>query len=282
MKASGVKKQQPFLPLFFGDFLASTSEWSGEEQALYVLLLGHSWALGSLPPDPAKVCRVARWNRKLFDKCWDQVKTKFEERDGRLYNDRLEQHRAKSLALAEKNSEAGKRGAEKRWRENGERHSERYNGGHSERHGTAIATRHDETDGAPYSNPSHPIPEEERDTHNARARETDLHASFEKLKASYPKFAGRQNWIAAELHYRNRIDLGVTVEALHQAVERYAAFVAAGGVTGTAYVLRPETFLSAADKPWDQPWTLPEEKPRAKPAPPKFVAPPDEPEAVNA
>lgn len=278
-----MKKQQPFLPLFFGDFLAATSEWSGEEQALYVLLLGHSWGGGSLPAEPAKVCRVARWNRKLFDKCWPQVSEKFVERDGRLYNERLEQHRAKSLALAGKNAEAGKRGAEKRWRDDGERHQ----GANGATMASAIeppmAQRHDETDGAPYSNPSHPIPEEEIHPQHARARETDLHAEFERFKAAYPKFAGRQNWIAAELHYRNRLDRGVSTERLLQAVERYSAYIQAGGNSGTEYVLRPETFLSAADEPWNQPWPLPEAKSKPKAAQPKFVAPPDDPpEAANA
>lgn len=115
--------KQPFLPLFFGDFLASTAEWSGEEASLYLTLLGHQWTLGTLPADPAKLARLVRWERKSFDKAWPQVSVKFEAKDGRLVNARLEQHRAKSDELAEKNRTSGRKGAEARWRKDGERHS---------------------------------------------------------------------------------------------------------------------------------------------------------------
>jgi uncharacterized protein YdaU (DUF1376 family) len=74
---------QPYLPLYFGDFLASTAEWSGEEQALYLLLLGHQWSLGSLPNDPEKVRRMARWEKRAFSAAWETVRAKFTERDGR-------------------------------------------------------------------------------------------------------------------------------------------------------------------------------------------------------
>lgn len=107
--------KQPFLPLFFGDFLASTSDWSGEEQALYLLLLGHQWSLGSIPADTGKLCRMARWDRKLFDRCWETVSEKFEERDGRLLNSRLETHRARAEEIASKRATAGSKGAAKRY-----------------------------------------------------------------------------------------------------------------------------------------------------------------------
>lgn len=146
-------KKQPFMPLFFGDFLASTAEWSGEERSLYLTLLGYQWSLGSLPTDPAKLCRLVGWDRKIFAECWPQVASKFEERDGRNYNPRLELHREKSVRLAEKNRAAGKAGAEARWPKDGERHPNAtdppwpYDG---ERHPSAIATLN--------GNPSHPIP----------------------------------------------------------------------------------------------------------------------------
>jgi len=114
--------KQPFMPLFFGDLLAATSEWEGEEVSLYLTLLGHQWALGDLPADPTKLCRIVRWDRKLFDRCWKQVSVKFQQRGDRLTNERLELHRAKSKDLSEKNSSSGKKGAEARWRNHGERH----------------------------------------------------------------------------------------------------------------------------------------------------------------
>jgi uncharacterized protein YdaU (DUF1376 family) len=105
----------PYLPLYVGDFLAATAEWGGEERALYLLLLSHQWALGSLPSEPDRVRRVAGWGARVFRKCWPTVVKKFVERDGRLYNLRLEVHRMRSLEIAEKRVESGKRGARARW-----------------------------------------------------------------------------------------------------------------------------------------------------------------------
>jgi uncharacterized protein YdaU (DUF1376 family) len=102
--------KQPFLPLYFSEILAEATEWGGEEISLYVTLLGYQWVLGSLPSDPAKLCRVVRWDRKLFDSCWEQVRAKFGERDGRLLNFRLEKHREHSKELSAIRSAIGSRG----------------------------------------------------------------------------------------------------------------------------------------------------------------------------
>jgi uncharacterized protein YdaU (DUF1376 family) len=143
--------KQPFLPLFFGDFSASTAEWRGEEASLYLTLLGHQWAIGSLPADPEKLCRLVRWDRKLFNQCWPVVSTKFQPLgDGRLGNSRLEDHRERAKELAKKNADAGRKGAESRWRKDGERHSDG--------NGSAIFQPMPDANGATHSNPSHPIP----------------------------------------------------------------------------------------------------------------------------
>lgn len=107
-----MKKQQPFMPLFVGDFIASTADWEGEEASLYLLLLAYQWTLDSLPPEPAKLCKLVRWDRELFDRMWPAVSHKFVHRDGRLINERLEQHRAKSRELSIKNALAGKKGGQ--------------------------------------------------------------------------------------------------------------------------------------------------------------------------
>lgn len=99
--------KEPLLPFFFGDFLASTAEWEGEEQSLYMLLLGYQWSLGSLPEEPRRICKLVRWDWQLFERCWETVGAKFEANAGRLLNQRLEQHRAKALQLSEKRAAVG-------------------------------------------------------------------------------------------------------------------------------------------------------------------------------
>jgi uncharacterized protein YdaU (DUF1376 family) len=107
-------RREPFLPLFVGDFLGSTGEWSGESQALYLLLLAHQWTVGSLPSDTDKLARLVRWERRIFLKHWETVKVKFPERDGRLLNQRLEEHREHAAEVARKRAEIGSKGGSKR------------------------------------------------------------------------------------------------------------------------------------------------------------------------
>lgn len=144
------------MPLFFGDFLASTAEWEGEERGLYLLLLGYQWSLGSLPDDTRKLCKLIGWDRELFERCWITVRAKFYENDGRLVNERLELHREKSRELSKKNSESGKRGAAAKWQKTSESMANATNT-NGERHEIANSV----TDG----NPSHPIPSHPNPSH---------------------------------------------------------------------------------------------------------------------
>lgn len=102
--------KEAFLPLFFGDFLASTAEWEGEERALYLLLLGYQWSRGSIPGEPRRICKLAGWDAGLFDRCWPTVSAKFPDVDGRRANARLEEHRARSKQISEKRAIAGAKG----------------------------------------------------------------------------------------------------------------------------------------------------------------------------
>lgn len=117
------KPKEPYLPLFFGDFLASTAYWRGEEQALYLLLLGYQWASGPLPPNPDDIAQVVRYESRQFAKLWVRVGTKFTKGTAGLVNERLEEVRKKAHQISTKNSDSGKQGAAARWRKNGERHA---------------------------------------------------------------------------------------------------------------------------------------------------------------
>jgi hypothetical protein len=81
--------------------------------------------------------------------------------------------------------------------------------------------------------------------------------AFAAVRLSYPARTGRQDWITAEHHWRQRLDQGATPEQLLAGVERYAAFVTAGGVSGPAFVLGPEKFFGDRDQPWSQRWDPP-------------------------
>lgn len=101
---------QPFLPLFFGDFLAATAQWEGEERALYMLLLAYQWTTGSLPIDPKRIAKMCQYETKTFLDLWKVVGTKFVEHGDGLINVRLEEHRNKAKAISAKRALAGAKG----------------------------------------------------------------------------------------------------------------------------------------------------------------------------
>jgi uncharacterized protein YdaU (DUF1376 family) len=115
---------QPFMPLFFGDFLASTPTWDGEERALYLLLLAYQWSAGPLPDDVRRLARMAGYEYEKFECLWlNVVRSKFDATSEGLVNPRLEDHRQKALAISKKRAELGKAGAARRWKADGNSHS---------------------------------------------------------------------------------------------------------------------------------------------------------------
>ena len=109
----------PYLPLFFGDLLAATALWSGEERALYVLLLAYQWTAGPLPREPLKLARMAQYDPAKFRALWKTVGQKFSTSGSGLVNQRLEQHRAKSQQVSEANRDRAKAAAAHRWASRG-------------------------------------------------------------------------------------------------------------------------------------------------------------------
>jgi uncharacterized protein YdaU (DUF1376 family) len=99
------------LPLFPRDFIAATLGWTLDQRGLYMMLLCAQWELGSLPPDPETLANIAGVSLLDFARAWTKVGTKFPSwPDGFLRNERLEQHRSKSLKLNASRSSSGKAG----------------------------------------------------------------------------------------------------------------------------------------------------------------------------
>jgi hypothetical protein len=84
--------------------------------------------------------------------------------------------------------------------------------------------------------------------------------AFERIRAAYPKFAGRQDWINAEAYCRALVDNGESWDTLLEAAQRYARYIRATEREGTQYVMTPGRFFSARDMPWRQPWDVPQKQ----------------------
>jgi len=104
------------MPLFYGDFLTSTREWPGEARSLYLTLLAEQWVNPehSLPADPESLRAMVGWDGETFRRYWPLVSRKFSVTGARLVNQRAEEHRARSVAISEERSIAGRKGAEAR------------------------------------------------------------------------------------------------------------------------------------------------------------------------
>jgi hypothetical protein len=88
------------------------------------------------------------------------------------------------------------------------------------------------------------------------------HERFERCKAKYPTFAGKQDWISAEKAASLIVSNGeATWDFLEEHCELYRAYCDAVRITGTQYVMRPGKFFSDVERPWAQPWTPPQEPP---------------------
>ncbi|MDP8986288.1 MAG: YdaU family protein [Pseudomonadota bacterium] len=94
----------PFLPWYPGRFLSSTRGWPVTARGVYRELLDCQWEMASLPPKPLELQRLigatnAEW------KYWALlIEPKFPlDNDGRRRNRQLEQHRARSVGLRERN-----------------------------------------------------------------------------------------------------------------------------------------------------------------------------------
>lgn len=103
-------RELPMMPWFPGDFATATSAWTLLERAVYRELLDAQWILERLPTSPERLALIARCPLDQFTQAWETVKAKFDEVNGCLYNQRLEEHRTESIRLKQQKVSAGSSG----------------------------------------------------------------------------------------------------------------------------------------------------------------------------
>jgi hypothetical protein len=91
------------------------------------------------------------------------------------------------------------------------------------------------------------------------------HAHMDRIQKIFPKGPNPSNWILALRVARRIVEQGkATWEELVAAVERYAKFVAAGGVSEPRYVRAAHNFFDIDAGLWSQPWDPPASKADAR------------------
>jgi len=93
-----MSKTKVWMPIYIGDYLADTMHLTAEEHGAYFLLIMHYWREGGAIPFCKKtvknVCKVS------VKKC-ENILTFFEEKDGKLYHNRID----KEIGLAKENQQ---------------------------------------------------------------------------------------------------------------------------------------------------------------------------------
>lgn len=113
-----MKAKAPAFQFYASDFLSdiNVTTMTMSQRGVYITLMAHEWLEGKLPSDVSTLKRLCG-NPEDWNNDWHKVSTCFVEKDGYIYNPRLEQERGKMNAYRERMSQAGKKGAEKRWKD---------------------------------------------------------------------------------------------------------------------------------------------------------------------
>jgi uncharacterized protein YdaU (DUF1376 family) len=69
----------PWMPLFWGDFLANTMHLSAQEAGAYLFLIAHAWEHdGKIPSEPVRLARIAHVRQDQWKKVWCALEEFFE------------------------------------------------------------------------------------------------------------------------------------------------------------------------------------------------------------
>jgi uncharacterized protein YdaU (DUF1376 family) len=187
-KEVGVSKS-PAFQLYVSDFLGSAKVgmMSAEEVGAYLLLLCLDWQEGGFVHDPKRLAKWCRLSPAAFRRAWEQISQCFAERDGRLWNPRLELERAKQAAWRKKAALGAATTNEKR--RNGARHSDHGSERGSDESPDAVApSKRAVNERTPFPSPT-PSP-------TPGTTSSSSSPDVARLLAGLPDDAARQSWEA--------------------------------------------------------------------------------------
>lgn len=116
---NGRREADPAFQFYAADFLASDSVALLDNAGIGMLikLMARSWVGDGLPVELAKLARLVNESEQVFEQTWNSgLADCFEERDGRLYNRRLEAERERRAEYRAAKAEAGRKSGEARRR----------------------------------------------------------------------------------------------------------------------------------------------------------------------
>jgi uncharacterized protein YdaU (DUF1376 family) len=113
-----MSRADTWMPLYIGDYLADTMHLNATEHGAYLLLLMHHWRNGPLPNDDKALAAIARTTPQVWAKVGKVVRSFFQITvDDQLVQKRLVEERNRVDGIGSKRAEAGRKGAENRWKD---------------------------------------------------------------------------------------------------------------------------------------------------------------------
>ena len=117
-----MKEKSPAFQFYPKEFLSSTKviAMSLTERGAYITLLSAEWLDGSLPTDHRLLAAIVGLTEQRFSRMWPRVLARcFVEKDGRLFNERLERARRERSDYIASATKGGKRSVEVRREKHG-------------------------------------------------------------------------------------------------------------------------------------------------------------------
>lgn len=110
------KKADTWMPWYVGDYLADTMLLTTEQHGAYCLLLMACWKEGgSLPADDETLAAITKLPVPTWKKYRDKLLQFFIVEEGTLHHKRVSLEVAKARGMVAQKSQAGKKGAARRW-----------------------------------------------------------------------------------------------------------------------------------------------------------------------
>ena len=111
MNTDTTHRVRVWMPLYPGDYLASTGHLSTEEHGAYFLLMLHYWATGKpLPDDNRKLSRITKVSVEVWEGIRSTLSEFFEIGGGQWIHDRIEHEIQKAVSVSEKRQASGAEG----------------------------------------------------------------------------------------------------------------------------------------------------------------------------
>jgi len=110
------KKNDTWMPLYIGDYLADTSRLTTEQHGAYLLILMDYWRNGPPLDDDEELATIAKLSAAQWRKHAPKIRALFRSTDGRLVQKRAEEERERAGLISDKRSVAGGKGAASKWK----------------------------------------------------------------------------------------------------------------------------------------------------------------------